>query len=228
MPLNLDRIRALCFDVDGTLSDTDDLYVSRLVRLLTPVRAFLPNHDPLPLARRIVMGLESPGNFLYGLADRLGLDDHLFNLSDWVLRHTNSRRHSNFWLIPGAARSIQQLGVHFPLAIVSARGASSTLAFLEQYGLESHFSAIATAQTCRRTKPFPDPIHWAAQQMQVDPGNCVMIGDTTVDMRAALAAGAQKIAVLSGFGLRNELQRSGADLILNSVAELPEKLLEYS
>ena len=45
MPLDLPRIHALCFDVDGTLSDTDDLFVKRAARYFLPVRFLLPQHD---------------------------------------------------------------------------------------------------------------------------------------------------------------------------------------
>jgi len=36
MPLNVENIRAICFDVDGTLSDTDDLFVHKLEQILRP------------------------------------------------------------------------------------------------------------------------------------------------------------------------------------------------
>ena len=62
--------------------------------------------------------------------------------------------------------------------------------------------------------------------MGVPPAACLMIGDTTVDIRAAKAAGAQAVGVLCGFGELDELLRTGADLILNSTAELVEVLLD--
>ncbi len=62
MPLDLSRLRALCFDVDGTLSDTDDLYAHKLERLLP--RFLFP--DPARSAHRLVMWIESPGNALMG------------------------------------------------------------------------------------------------------------------------------------------------------------------
>jgi phosphoglycolate phosphatase len=57
--------------------------------------------------------------------------------------------------------------------------------------------------------------------MGVRPEECLMIGDTTVDMRAGKAAGAQTVGVLCGFGEEEELRRLGADLILKSTADLP-------
>ncbi len=48
-----------------------------------------------------------------------------------------------------------------------------------------------------------------------------MVGDTTLDMLAGKRAGAQTVGVLSGFGKREDLERSGADVILDSCAQLP-------
>jgi N-acetyl-D-muramate 6-phosphate phosphatase len=53
-----------------------------------------------------------------------------------------------------------------------------------------------------------------------------MVGDTPIDIRAGRAAGAQTIGVLCGFGEREELLRAGADLILDSTADLPTVLLK--
>ena len=49
-----------------------------------------------------------------------------------------------------------------------------------------------------------------------------MIGDTTVDMRAGKAAGAQTLGVLCGFGEEAELRQLGADFILKSTSDLPQ------
>jgi phosphoglycolate phosphatase-like HAD superfamily hydrolase len=52
-----------------------------------------------------------------------------------------------------------------------------------------------------------------------------MVGDTTVDIRAGKAAGAQTAGVLCGFGSERELRRAGADLILPTTGQLDEILL---
>jgi phosphoglycolate phosphatase-like HAD superfamily hydrolase len=86
--------------------------------------------------------------------------------------------------------------------------------------LSNYFRCIATAQTCKHTKPFPDPLLWAAQELKVPPENCLMVGDTTVDIRAGKTAGTQTLGVLCGFGEKMELEKIGADLILGSTSDL--------
>lgn len=216
--LDTTRIRALCFDVDGTLSDTDDLYVARLSGWLSKV---LPLPRAHTLARWLVMKAESPGNALYTLFDRFGLDDSLYRL---VSRRAPQREYDDFRPVPGVPAMLAQLSEHYPLAVVSARGEYSTLQFLEKCGLRQYFQVVVTAQTCKRTKPTAEPLLWAAEHLKVPPQACVMIGDTVVDIRTGQAAGAQTIGVLCGFGEREELVRAGANLILSQTAEVPSAL----
>ena len=56
--------------------------------------------------------------------------------------------------------------------------------------------------------------------MGLGAADCLMVGDTAVDIRAGKAAGAQTAGVLCGFGEEKELRRAGAGLILSSTADL--------
>ena len=82
--------------------------------------------------------------------------------------------------------------------------------------------------SAEHTKPYPDPILLAAKKMGVKPEECLMIGDTTVDMRAGKSAGAQTAGVLCGFGEKEELLRFGADVILETTSELANKLIQLT
>jgi len=219
MPLHVSRIHAICFDVDGTLSDTDDVFVDRAVRMLRPLRFLYPGKDALQIARRLVMASEAPANFLIGLPDLFGLDAPLSSLADWVARASH-KKPGHFRIIPGVQEMLADLSRRYPLAVVSARDGRTTGEFLDRFHLRGYFTCIATAQTCRHTKPFPDPVLWVARQMGLPAESCLMIGDTTVDIRAGKAAGAQTIGVLCGFGEADELRRRGADMLLNSTTEL--------
>jgi phosphoglycolate phosphatase len=64
----------------------------------------------------------------------------------------------------------------------------------------------------------------AAEKMGVKPHECLMIGDTTVDIRAGTSAGAQTVGVLCGFGEEKELKDMGADLILSNTHQIVDIL----
>ncbi|MBI9043845.1 MAG: HAD family hydrolase [Anaerolineaceae bacterium] len=225
MSLDKSRIRALCFDVDGTLSDTDNMWVHRFESILKPFHIFFPNKNTHQFARWLVMGIETPGNLVYNMLDRLGLDDEVAKIFNFISKYQPGKKQKRFWLIPETDSMLKSLHAKYPMAVVSARGEKGTLTFLEQFKLRSLFQTITTAQTCEYTKPFPDPIIWTAKEMGVEPHECLMIGDTTVDIRAGKAAGAQTVGVLCGFGKKDELIRAGADIILETTTELTDLLL---
>jgi len=219
MTLDIPRIKALCFDVDGTLSDTDDLYAQKVIHFF-PKFLF---RDPEHTARRFVMWAEAPGNALLGFTDTIGLDDEIAALIDWFSRHRKMSA-KNFLLIPGVDKMLARLQGHYPMAVVSARDEKGTMRFLEQFDLVKYFDVIVTGQSVEHTKPYPDPILFAAKKMNVKPEECLMIGDTTVDMRAGKSAGAQTVGVLCGFGEEPELRRFGADMVLKGTNELADIL----
>jgi HAD superfamily hydrolase (TIGR01549 family) len=216
--LDRSRVKALLFDVDGTLADSDDHMVKRLVNLLKPLHFLIPEPQARTFSRRLVMQLESPGNALLGLADQLHMDNIIAKVLDQRAQRRTS--HASYPVIPGVLQMLQALTLHYPMAVVSARNALTTHAFLERNTLDPYFSVVVTSQTCPHTKPFPDPLLYAAHALGVPIQDCLMIGDTVVDVRAAQAAGAQSLSVLCGFGTEKELLAAGTQAILPSTADL--------
>lgn len=222
-PLNLDQVQAICFDVDGTLSDTDDQWVATLTGFLKPMLHLLSEKKIQSMARSIIMAIETPGNQVYHLLDHMDLDDDAARLLNWYTKLRVSNRKPIYLLIPGVREMLETLSSRYPMSVVSARDERSTLDFLNQHYLLSYFTSVATAHTCRFTKPFPDPIKWTANKMNVPSQNCLMVGDTVVDIMAGRAAGAQTVGVLCGFGTETELLRSGANLILKNTSDLTQQ-----
>jgi len=225
MTLDISRIKALCFDVDGTLSDTDDMWVTKFTKALSPLRFFTPNGDLSHAARWMIMALESPGNVFYEAFDRIHLDDDIAKLYNTITHRNLGKKPKKFWIIPGVFEMLSFMVHKYPMTVVSARDDHSTNLFLNQFEIRSLFKSVITAQSCVYTKPFPDPVILAATHMGVPPEQCLMIGDTTVDIRAGRTAGAQTVGVLCGFGTERELRKAGADMILKSTGDLLDLFL---
>lgn len=226
MSLDLKRIRAICFDVDGTLSDTDDEFVQKLARILTPLRYIFLGRSILSLARKSVMFTEGPGNWAYSLADKLGLDGTIVAIGDRFYQMGIGNSAQPYQIIFGVRDMLETLQTRFLLSIISVRGQRSTDRFLTQYGLSSYFAVVVTGQTCGHTKPYPDPLELAASRMGISTASCLMVGDTKIDILCGKKAGAQTVGVLCGFGQRLELEHAGADLILESTSDLTQILMK--
>lgn len=224
MPIDVSKIQAVLFDIDGTLIDTDDMMVMRLARSLKWIKHLNPNFNPERLARRVIMAGEDPGNYLLSIPDRFGFDDELAKLLVFWEKFRLAKKTIPHLLIPGVKHVLSLLKPAYHLGIVSARGEQVSMSFLDHHGLRPYFNCIVTAQSCSHTKPYPHPILYAANLLNVLPESCVMVGDTVVDIRAGKAANAQTVGVLSGFGEEQELIAAGSNLILPSVASLSDIL----
>lgn len=222
---NPSTIEAILFDLDGTLIDTDDQAVESLARFLDPIARFLP-FDPVPLIRRLLMWAETPGNALVTFLDMVGLDDNVFALGDTLRGWRGLHPRRDLPLIPGVDGTLHALAPHYRLGIVTTRGRRDAHSFLTQHGLAHFFELVVTREDTHRLKPHPQPIRLAAKRLNLACERCLMVGDTTAAIRSARAAGAWAIAVLSGFGERSELERTGAHATLQSVAHVAELLLD--
>ena len=219
MALDAAKIKAVIFDIDGTLSDSDDQMVEQVERLLKPFLFFVGVSGRKVAARWLVMAVETPGNFLYHLADRFDVDRLIMRLLDKSGRK-KIKKQRDYRIISGVPEMLAALTTKYPLAVASARDEKSSMAFIDQFGLASFFRVIVTSQTTHRTKPFPDPLLYTAEKLGLPPSDCLMVGDTTVDMRAAKRAGMQAVGVLCGFGREGELRRAGADEIFPLTTDL--------
>jgi HAD superfamily hydrolase (TIGR01549 family) len=113
---------------------------------------------------------------------------------------------------------LRSLGARYHLGIVTTRPRDQADAFLRRMGVIDLFRVKMTQESTRHLKPHPEPILKAARVLGVQPRQCVMVGDTRPDIRAARRAGAQSVGVLCGIGSFKEL--SEADLILANTSDL--------
>ncbi len=231
MALDLARVRALCFDVDGTIADTDDHLVAQIASLVARVPGVSGRRSER-VARQVVMGLETPVHGAYALLDRLGLDTPVDRLRS-RLKATKQRgedpgRTRNpealdevpHEMMAGVQEMLKLLHKFYPMSTISTGSAPRVERFLQHYGVRDLFTEVVGAQSTKRMKPHPEPLLYAARKMGVDPANCLMIGDTTIDIRTGRSAGAQTVGVLCGFGTESELVAAGAGMILRTTSDL--------
>jgi N-acetyl-D-muramate 6-phosphate phosphatase len=219
-----ERVKAIFFDMDGTLADTDDAYIAKVAGLVKPIGFVFPQRNPIRFLRWALMQSESPINWLMTVPDQLNLDRLLGTMSDWMYRMRGQGAPAQFLLIEGVKPMLDTLAAHYPLALVTSRDRRGAEGFLAEFELRDYFKLVVSSLTADRIKPHPAPILYAAEKLNIPVADCVMVGDTYVDMIAGRKAGAQTVGVLCGFGERLELERSGAHEIVERTPMVKELL----
>jgi phosphoglycolate phosphatase-like HAD superfamily hydrolase len=214
--LDRDTIDAVLFDLDGTLMDSDDQVVENLAMRLQRLGWRYPYRG----ARSMVMAAETPLNGLMTLLDTLGLDGPLLGMWARSRRLRGGASQPEHRLMEGADLMLAELKQRYQLAVVTTRGRGDAQAFLAQHALGNLFGAVVTRESTRHLKPHPEPVCQAAGLLCIPVERCAMVGDTTMDVKSARRAGARAVAVLCGFGERGELERAGAQLVLDHVSDL--------
>jgi HAD superfamily hydrolase (TIGR01549 family) len=217
------EVRGVFFDLDGTLVETDGQLTWELAGRLRPLHRVLSEQERLRLARRRLMRGEIVVNRVITWLGRLRLDNLMLRMDDRLRRWRGIAKPEQFTAVAGSIESLTYLSQKgFCLGVVTSRARKDVEVYLDQFHLDGLFDTIVTRDEVERLKPHPLPVLLAAQELGIAPSQCVLVGDTGVDVRSAKAAGALSVGVLCGLGERNDFE--GADLVLDSPAQLVEWL----
>ncbi len=112
----------------------------------------------------------------------------------------------------------------FRLGIATNDSEAGAHATAKALGIDGSFDVVIGYNTAARPKPHPDPLLYFAEKLGLSPHEIAMVGDNLHDLETAHAAGAGlAVGVLSGNSPREALEPH-ADVVLDSVAGLPELL----
>ena len=124
-------------------------------------------------------------------------------------------------LYPGAREALDELRDKLPLACITNKPTAFTLPLLDALGIRDHFGLVLSGDSFATMKPHPTQLLYAAQHFQVAPQAACMVGDSRNDILAAKAAGFHAVAVAHGYRQGEDLMALGAEVELQTLAELP-------
>lgn len=208
----MNAIRAMLFDMDGTLVDAFAPIVYALNRTLAALK--LPGMSEADIRRHTGRG-EGSIRGLFGdrrdEAIRLYLqfhDERLYELTP----------------MPGAESMLQWAkAVGLPVAIVTSKSQTRAEAQLQHLGWTPWVDHVIGMTDGRTQKPDPHTLHLACESMGVAPREAVMIGDGTADMQAAVRAGCTALGLAHAFSCE-ELKAAGAQHCFSSLDEVHQWL----
>src|SRR5512134_1219392 len=215
-------MRALIFDLDGTLVDTVYGHIFAWQKALAEAGMAI---DGWRIHRKIGM---SGGLFARALGRELGRD-----LTPEEVEALQ-QRHGEIFIellperrpLPGAIELMQFLYSHNILFGIATSGRRPEInGSLDILGIRPETVVVERGDVLR-AKPEPDLFLACQQRMGASPGNCYVVGDAVWDLLAARRAGMLSIGLLSGGYGEDELSKAGAFRVYRDTAELHRSLDE--
>lgn len=214
--------RAILIDLDGTLVDSAPDIAAAANRMLAElgapslpddtVRSFIGNGVPT-LVRRVLAATPCLRDTGHALA--LAMFDRHYG-------DCNGRHGAPY---PGVLQGLGRLHrLGHPLACVTNKPRAHTLPLLDMTGLSRYFGAVVSGDSTPAMKPDPAPLLDACCKLGVEPGHCVMVGDSEADVAAARAAGMPVYIVRYGYHGKGGLAALACDAVIDSLDELPGML----
>jgi len=224
-----DRVRGLLFDKDGTLFDFEATWNVWTRGLLQDESG----GDPERLSRmagavgydldRTAFHPDSP--VIAGTADELAMRllPHTDDATPEALVARMNVRAAAAPQVPAVPLAPLLDGLRaagYRLGVATNDAAVPARAHLDQAGVLDRFDFVAGSDSGHGAKPGPGPCLAFAAALDLDPGACVMIGDSLHDLHAGRAAGMRTAAVLTGPAGAVTLAPH-ADIVLDSIGGLP-------
>ena len=217
------KIKAVLFDLDGTLLDTlPDLHAATNAMLLDMGQPELPLESV-----RSYVGRGIPNLIKRAMADSLHVSEDGAPASPEAIasfrRHYARENGRQVSVYPGVVKGLERLkALGLPLGIVTNKADAFIRPLLEQTGIADYFDVLVGGDLLPKVKPDPSPVVWACGRLGFLPQEVLFIGDSVNDFLSARAAGCPVFLLPYGYNEGRDVREFDADAIIGSVDEALE------
>ena len=216
--------KLIMIDVDGTLVDSvpDLAYcIDEMMQKLglgkwgeAKVRHWVGNGIPKLVERALTGELEGrPIKEVFDIAYPIFLDLYEDNMAE------------KSYLYDGVREGLDYLkSQEYQLGCVTNKSEQFTHPLLKVLGIFNDFKIIISGDTLAKRKPDPMPLLYCADQFNLKPEECLMLGDSVSDVKAARAAGFDIICMSYGYNHGNDIGDENPDLVIDSMSQLSDHL----
>jgi HAD superfamily hydrolase (TIGR01509 family) len=180
-------IKAVLFDLDGTLLDSFHLHYAAYETMF--------GHFGIEMSRELFLTTYSPN--WYRTYEAFGLDQEHWERANLLWLEAASTHAPE--LFPGVIELLSELKRDHVLGIVTSGSKSRVTNDLERLGITQHFSSIITGDDITEPKPAPEALERALNDLSISPREAIYVGDAHADFEMSRAAGVPFIGVASEF-----------------------------
>ena len=217
---NFSAVRALIFDLDGTLIDSQR-------DLIRSVNATLQEMGREELHEDTISGYIGHGapQLVRRALGSNAADYECDRALQFFLAHYNEHKLDSTCPYPRVPEALALLA-NYPMAILTNKPVRASVRILEGLGLTKYFRAVYGGNSFETKKPDPLGAHTILREFAAAPNEAMLIGDSEVDVQTARNAGTLAAAVNYGFGTHNRAAYP-ADIYLDRLTDLVPLLMDH-
>lgn len=204
------KLKAILFDVDGTLLDTREFIFQASEHTLTKHGFKIPKRE---MMATFVGG--SLKRFYEKVAPRG--EFKLLRKTQGEFQLNNVHLVSLFPEVAETLKKLKRWG--FKLGAITSRHKETLIEILEYSGIIKFFDVVISADDVKYTKPHPEPILKALKKLKVKPEDALVVGDAVYDIEAGKKAGVKTVAVTYGFGGK-KVAEAKPDFVIDDINKL--------
>ena len=211
--------RAMIFDMDGVLIDSEPLWRRAEIKCFGAVGLTLTEEDCL---KTVGLRIDEVANYWFERTPWFGVAPSA--IADQIVDEMVALVVSEGVPAQGAQEAIEAVqadGWRIALASSSSKRLIDTV--LESFGWQSYFEVVRSAENESHGKPHPAVYLAAVRELGLEPIDCVAIEDSANGMTSALEAGMRCIAIPEA-ATRNDPRFDSATWRLDSLRDVPEAL----
>jgi phosphoglycolate phosphatase len=222
------RIRAVLFDMDGTLVDTLPDIAAAVNAAL--VELGLHTLDPAHIATLIGNGPRVLSRRALDAQESLAADERerlVEPLLEGYARNYAVQAGKLGRVFPGTLEGLRELSAGgFKLGVVTNALQHLAETVLARFGIAPHLQIVVGGDRVVRHKPHPEPLWQACNALDVTPHETLMVGDSINDVAAARAAGCEVVCLPHGYDQGQPVQELGCDVLV-ALTALPAWIAAY-
>jgi pyrophosphatase PpaX len=212
---------ALLFDLDGTLIDSIELILSSARYAFEGFVGRAPTDDEW----RALIGRPLVDSFREFVPHEPEVERLVARYREHQLLHHDRLVHA----YDGVVAVIEQFArAGYPMALVTSKADWLARRALVHVGLDDAIPVIVGCDSTSRHKPHPEPVHHALGLLRAEPKDAIFVGDSPHDVEAGQGAGVYTIGVTWGAFTVEEMTRSGADLVIHDIQQLPPAVERFA
>src|SRR5467141_2766507 len=208
-------VRAIIFDLDGTLIDSK-------LDLIHSVNAMLGEMKRPRLAAETISGYIGHGapQLVARALGGTATEEELKHALQFFLGYYEEHKMDNTCVYPGVPETLARLS-HMGMAVLTNKPERISVRILRELGLAHYFRAIYGGNTFKSKKPDPFGTKKILEEFGVSGGEALLVGDSEVDVQTARNAGTLAAAVNYGFGVHDRTAHP-ADIYLERFSDLAD------